>query len=320
MKRESPRQTWLRAMTKSKTGVVAWVLYALLRSVFAILQIFPIDWNLATARRLAKVWPLITKRHRRLAVEHLTRSFGDELSRDEIDRIADRSLASVAMFAVDVICLPRLLNALTWTRYIDLKNLGEGLELMLSGRGAILVTGHYGSFELMGHVLAALGFDVVAVMRPLDNVYINRFVVQSRLTHGLTLIDKKGAMEHAESVLREGRLLAFIGDQDAGRKGVFVDFFGRPASTYKSIGLLAMATRCPIIVGYARRQGDKAKFTAGVQRVIYPHEWEDRKDALKWITQTYTSALEEIVREDPDQYLWIHRRWKSAPRTKRAGA
>ena len=221
------------------------------------------------------------------------------------------------MFAVEVICLPRLINAMTWSRFIELKNFNEALELTVSGRGAILVTGHYGSFEMTGHLLAALGFDLVAVMRPLDNVYLNRFVVRSRRTHGLTLIDKKGATAQAESMLREGRLLGFIGDQDAGRKGIFVNFFGRPASTYKSIGLLAMATRCPIIVGYARRQGDKARYTVGVQRVIHPHEWEDRKDALRWITQTYTSALEDVVREDPEQYLWIHRRWKSTPRATR---
>ena len=154
-------------------------------------------------------------------------------------------------------------------------------------------------------------------MRPLDNVYLNRFVVRTRRTHGLTLLDKKGAMHGARDVLKAGKLLAFIGDQDAGRKGLFVDFFGRPASTYKSIGLLAMWTQCPIIVGYARRQGRVARYEVGVQRIIHPHEWQQQGDPLRWITQTYTTAIEEIVREAPDQYLWIHRRWKSNPKTSR---
>ena len=217
------------------------------------------------------------------------------------------------MFAVETVCLPRLINAFTWSRYIRLGNFDEALEVMLSGRGVIFVTGHFGSFELPAHLLAGLGFDIVAVMRPLDNVYLNRFVVQTRRTHGMTMLDKKGAAAEAQKVLEEGKLLAFVGDQDAGRKGLFVDFFGRPASTYKSIGLLAMATGCPIAVGYARRLGRVARYEVGVQRVIHPHEWETQEDPLRWITQTYTTALEEVVRDAPDQYLWIHRRWKSKP-------
>jgi KDO2-lipid IV(A) lauroyltransferase len=230
--------------------------------------------------------------------------------------MAERCLASWTMFAVEAACLPRLISPFTWTRYIRLVDFEEVLRIMLGGQGAILVTGHYGSFELMGHLLAALGFDVVAVMRPLDNVYLNRFVVQSRRTNGLTLLDKKGAMQTAEQIARDGALLGFIGDQDAGRKGLFVDFFGRPASTYKSIGLLAMATGAPIIVGYARRRGTVARYDIGVQRIIRKEEWEGQDDPLRWITQAYTYAIEAIAREEPEQYLWFHRRWKSKPRAR----
>jgi KDO2-lipid IV(A) lauroyltransferase len=194
------------------------------------------------------------------------------------------------------------------------------LELILTGRGLILVTGHYGPFEVTGHLLASLGFSTVAVMRPLDNVYLNRFVAQTRRTHGLTLLDKKGAMAQTQQALEGGKLLAFIGDQDAGRKGLFVDFFNQSASTYKSIGLLAMAANCPIVVGYARRRGDVAQYEVGVQRIIHPHEWEREDDPLRWITQTYTTAIEQMVRDAPEQYLWIHRRWKSKPRSRQVTA
>ena len=302
---------------KNKAGIIAWLIYAAVRAIFMIMQVFPIDWNLRTARLLARVWPKIMPRHRERAVAHLIASYGQTLSPAEIQRIADRSLESVAMFAVEVVCLPRLINAFTWSRYIRLVNFEETVEALVSGCGAILVTGHYGSFELMGHLLASLGFNVAAVMRPLDNVYLNDFIVGARRTHGLTLLDKKGATTDAEKILRSGSLLAFIGDQDAGRKGVFVDFFGRPASTYKSIGLLAMATKCPIVVGYARRLGRAAEYEVGVQRIIHPEEWDGCDDPLKWINEAYTAAIEAFVREDPEQYLWIHRRWKSQPGVKR---
>jgi KDO2-lipid IV(A) lauroyltransferase len=300
------------------SGPVAWLVYIGVRVVFAIMQVFPVDWNLRTARILARIWAIVMPRHHRRTVEHLQQAFGGEYSRPQVERMADRCLESVTMFAVEAICLPRLINAFTWGRYIQPVNFDEALRVFLDGRGAVLVTGHYGSFEVMGHLLAALGFDTVAVMRPLDNEYLNDFIVASRRTHGLTLLDKKGAAAEAEQRLRDGSLVGFIGDQDAGRKGMFVDFFGRPASTYKSIGLLAMAANVPIIVGYARRRGRVAQYDVGVQRIIHPHEWEHRDDPLRWITQEYTSAIETFVREAPEQYLWIHRRWKSQPRSTRA--
>ena len=304
--------------TMKKSGPGAWLAYIAVRAVFAVMQAFPIDWNLRTARVLARIWAVVLPRHRQRALAHLSDALGHDYPMSRISRLADLCLESVTMFAVEAICLPRLINAFTWSRYIRLVNFDDAVRLMLNGAGVILVTGHYGSFEVMGHLLAALGFDITAVMRPLDNVYLNRFMVASRRTHGLTLLDKKGAMNSAEGLLADGALLAFIGDQDAGRKGIFVDFFGRPASTYKSIALLAMATGSPIVVGYARRRGNVARYEVGVPRIIYRHEWEQQTDPLRWITQEYTSAIESFVREAPEQYLWIHRRWKSRPKRERA--
>ena len=311
----APATATIHAM-KRKSGPASWLFYVAVRLVSAIMQPFPIEWNLTTARLLARLWIRLMPRHRNLAVAHVTKALGDQYAPAELDRIATRCLESIVMFAVELICLPRLVNMYTWRRYVRLVNFDEALSLILSGRGLILVTGHYGSFELVGHLLAGLGFDVAAVMRPLDNVYLNRFVVRARRTHGLTLLDKKGAMNHAQALLSGGTLLGFIGDQDAGRKGIFVDFFGRPASTYKSIGLLAMVARAPIVVGYGRRQGNAARYEVGVERIIHPEEWERQEDPLCWITQAYTAALEAIIRAAPEQYLWIHRRWKSKPRSK----
>ena len=297
-----------------KSGPKARLVYVAVRVTFAIMQVFPINWNLRTARMLALLWAWLMPRHRDRAIAHLGAALGDEYSPEEIRRIAHRCLESVTMFAVEVVCLPRLINAFNWNRYVRLVNVEETLGLIVEGKSLILVTGHYGSFELMGHLFACLGLDVAAVMRPLDNVYLNRFVVQSRQIHGLTMLDKTGAMYRVRELLAGGTLLAFIADQDAGSKGLFVDFFGRPASTYKSIGLLAIATGSPIVVGYTRRRGSIARYEVGVQRVIHPHEWADKDDPLRWVTQTFTSAIEAFIREAPEQYLWIHRRWKSQPR------
>ncbi|MCO6438306.1 MAG: hypothetical protein J5J06_14520 [Phycisphaerae bacterium] len=301
------------------SGPVAWLIYVLVRCVIALMQCFPIEWNLHTARLLARCWAAIMPRHRERAVQHLRMAYGSSLPHGDIERLADACLASTTMFAVEVLCMPRRITASTWARYVRLVNFEGLLEQIVSGRGCILVTGHYGSFELLGHVMAALGLPVTAVMRPLDNKYLNGWLVRTRRLRGLELLDKKGAALRSRTVLENGGMIGFIGDQDAGRKGVFVDFFGHAASTYKSIGLLAMATRRPVAIGCARRVGWKAQYDFVVQRVIMPEEWEAQDDPLRWITQAYTAGIEQFVREAPGQYLWIHRRWKTRPKAERSG-
>jgi KDO2-lipid IV(A) lauroyltransferase len=260
------------------------------------------------------VWYRLLGRHRDRAREHLRLAYGSQLSHVEMDRIALASMQQMTMMAMEALFTPRLINEWTWPRYIRLKGMGPAAEVLIRRRGAILLTGHYGNWELLGFALATFGFPLTAVMRPLDNPYLNEFLLEVRAKRGLQLLYKKGATRSAGEILSAGGVLGFIADQNAGHKGYFVDFFGRPASTYKSIGLLAMEHQVPILVGYARRVSERFEYECGVNRIILPEEWQGREDELHWITQEYTRAIEEAVREAPEQYLWIHRRWKSQPR------
>lgn len=299
---------------KRRNRMVDWLAYAALRTAGMIFQVFPIDANLATARGMGWIWSKIMPRHRRRAVEHLRLAYGSTLSPRQMDRIALKSMQQLTMLAMESFFTPRLINEWTWPRYVKLKGLEQAADVLLRRRGAILVTGHYGSWELLGFTLAALGFPLTAVMRPLDNPYLNDFLEDARSKRGLKLLYKKGASASAEDILESGGLLGFIADQNAGHKGMFVDFFGVKASTYKSIGLLAIRHQVPIICGYARRTSDRFCYEVGCNRVILPEEWRDKPDELRWVTQEYTAAIESFVREAPEQYLWIHRRWKSRPK------
>ncbi|NJL31323.1 MAG: lysophospholipid acyltransferase family protein [Phycisphaerales bacterium] len=122
-------------------------------------------------------------------------------------------------------------------------------------------------------------------------------------------------------VVQRGELLAFIADQDAGAKGLFVPFFGKLASTYKSIGLLALHQNLPIICGYAMRRSQTrgCQYQLGTTDVIHPHEWADHPDPLFYVTARYTRAIEKMVRLALPQYFWMHRRWKTRPRWEREG-
>jgi KDO2-lipid IV(A) lauroyltransferase len=177
-----------------------------------------------------------------------------------------------------------------------------------------MLTGHYGNFEILGYVLATLGFEATSIARPLDNPYINEWLMGVRERKGQRIIGKKGATTEVTDVLERRGTVCFIADQNAGSKGIFVDFFGRKASTYKSIGLLAMQYEVPVVIGYARRRAEPFRFHIGVQDIIYPADWRAQDDPLKYITQRYTKALEDVVRVDPRQYWWVHRRWKTRPK------
>ena len=185
---------------------------------------------------------------------------------------------------------------------------------MQEGRGLLLVTGHYSNFEIIGYLLGLFGFNIYSIARPLDNKYINNYLYNVRERVGQKIIDKKGASELMDQIASTGATLCFIADQDAGKKGIFVNFFGRKASTYKSIGLIAISCNIPIVVGCSRRVDNRFYFEIVANRIIFPEEWQDKDKPLEWITAEYTRAMEEFVRQDPSQYWWLHRRWKHRPK------
>lgn len=269
-------------------------------------------WTVGLSARVNKLLSKF-REHRNRAERHIRHAF-PAYSDARVSATALASMQHLAMMAVEALRTPRLITPWTWARHVRLGRLDEAVRVLLRRKGCIMLTGHYGSWELLGYALATLGFDIVAVMRPLDNEYLNRYLLDVRERGGLRLLYKKGVTRSADEVIESGGALCFIADQNAGRKGLFVDFFGRKASTYKSIGLLAMHHEVPIIVGCARRVGPHFQYEIDVNRIIHPHEWHGRDDALMWITQEYSRAMEDFIRVAPEQYLWIHRRWKTRPK------
>lgn len=297
------------------------LLYAALRGWALIISCFPIAANLRTARLMGQVWWHVYPRSRERALENLRHALGTRYSERDLQRIARESLEHFAqLYLVELVMTPRLINPWSWPRYVRLGDLAPVLRELLVGRGAIMLTAHFGNYELSGFTIARLGIPITAVMRPLDNLLINEYLVRTREASGITLLYKKGVTEHAEEVLRRGGTLCFIADQDAGRKGVFAEFFGRPASWYKSIGLLAMQHRVPIVVGCAARVRAGFQYEISVEQIIRPEEWEAQQRPLEWVTQEYAAALERAIRRHPEQYLWAHRRWKTQPKNPAAAA
>lgn len=290
-----------------------WLVYLALRIFMVFLNLFDVETNLDTACYLGRLLWKHYHRGRNRALDNLRASF-PEKSECWIWQTGQRSFEHLVMLTVDVLFTPRMVGKYNWRYYSRYKNTERIKWLIKEERGLLLVTAHYANFEIIGYLLSLFGFNIYSIARPLDNRFLNRYLYGVRRRVGQKIIDKKGATELMEKLTSTGATLCFIADQDAGRKGIFVDFFGRPASTYKSIGLLAITKNIPIVVGCSRRIDNRFFFEISANRIIFPEEWADKDDPLKWVTAEYTKAIEQFVREDPTQYWWLHRRWKHRPR------
>ena len=308
-----------RRKKRKNNIVVDWLLYIGLRGLLFVLFRFSVETNLRFAAFLGRELWKHYHRGRKRAIDNLRASFPDKDER-WIIKTGRRSFEQVVMLVMDILFTPRLVKCDNWEEYSRYTNIERAKWMMQGGQGLLMVTAHYGNFEIAGYLLGLFGFDIYSIARPLDNKFINDYLYGMRRRAGQKIIDKKGATEHMEAFAKEGSTLCFIADQDAGKKGGFVDFFGRKASTYKSIGLMAIHYNMPICVGACRRVGNRFFFEIEVNRMIMPEEWADKEDPLGWISQEYTNAIEEFIRKDPSQYWWLHRRWKTRPKEERKAA
>ena len=188
-------------------------------------------------------------------------------------------------------------------------------EAFREGKGIVLAGGHFGNWELGAASVAAQGYPVDGIYQPARNPLFDQAVVEARHRLGLELIPRGQASKVALERLRQGRIVGFVADQNAGRTGVFVPFFGRPASTHRGAALLAVRSGAPIFFAAAIRDG---KHYYGISEEITASRQGELDDVVHRLTAAYTACLEKLVRQWPDQYFWHHRRWKTQPQGNRA--
>lgn len=264
-----------------------------------------------------------------VARENLRTAFGAGLSERQIDRIVYRMWVHLFRTVTEIVQLPRKLRLENCGDVIRFRNRDETVRALCSGRPVIILGGHFGNWEMANVTFGVFGFRLGVVARDLDNPYLHRWFQRWREQTGTRLISKIGGAAEMTALLERRGCLGLLCDQDAGRRGLFVPFFGKDASTFKSIALLALQHKAVICVGYARRLPDDfrkhrwVRYELGCVDFIDAAEYETA-DAVRQITARYTASLERAVRLAPEQYFWVHRRWKSRPgqrrRTRRRAA
>ncbi|MEX2608382.1 MAG: lysophospholipid acyltransferase family protein, partial [Gemmatimonadota bacterium] len=182
---------------------------------------------------------------------------------------------------------------------------------MAEGRGVVMVAGHFGNWEVAAAGLAARGYPTDVIVRRQSNPLFNRLILATRRSLGVGLIDLERAHREALAALRAGHVVCFGADQNAGRTGVFVPYFGRLASTYRGPAVMALRTGAPVFLGMPLRMPD-GSYELRIRAVQVDREGP-QEAVVERITAAFTRGLEEAVRATPEQYLWQHRRWRSRP-------
>jgi len=305
-------------MSRPRSKSADYAVYLLVRILVCVSQALSFNTVRGIAAALAWLSYHLDRRHRLVANENLRQAVPSRFTDAERDRMVRSVYSHFLGLIGEVVLAPRVLNVATWRRYLDFSNSRVLMDRLLSGRPCLLVTGHFGNWELGGFALGLLGFRTYAIARPLDNPYVDGFLRRFRERTGQGILAKHGDFDRLTAILAGNGVVATLGDQDAGQRGLFVDFFGRPASTHKAVALLALEHRVPLVVIGVRKVGEPMRYRIVVADQVLPEDYDGRPDAVKAMTQRFTTALERMVREAPEQYFWLHRRWKHQPVAKKA--
>ncbi len=284
-------------------------IYCLVRIAFFLLNLIPLKISLAAAGFLGKRAFRLLRKYREIAVANLDAVFSSD--HDSNVRIAECVFENLAKNGAEWIKLasldPERLGEVV-TEFEGGQHLDEALS---GGKGAIVLGFHFGNWELLGMYLRHRGYEGDAIVRRIYFHKYDKFVADMRHRFGVNGIYRDDSPKKMLRVLRNGEVLGVLADQDVDSvDGVFVDFFGRPAYTPTAPVKLAMAAKTKIVPAFVIRKPDNTHKII-LERPIDVSAAKSGEEEVKRYTGEWTGVLERYVREYPEQWVWLHRRWKT---------
>ena len=216
----------------------------------------------------------------------------------------------------EIALAPRKIHETNWRHFVTVTGKRKLVKPFLEQRPLIAVTAHFGNFEMSGYIAGLLGFPTYTIARTLDNRFLHKFLLQFREATGQFVIPNKGTGELAQSIIESKETLALLGDHFGGKKGCWVEFFNRPASCHKAIAVFSLANEAPLSVLYALRKDKLLHFDLICVDVFDPST-DKSIGTIPELTRWYNQHIENGVCHAPDQYWWLHRRWKDPRKKKR---
>nr|WP_092071102.1 lysophospholipid acyltransferase family protein [Dendrosporobacter quercicolus]NSL48482.1 lysophospholipid acyltransferase family protein [Dendrosporobacter quercicolus DSM 1736]SDM18300.1 KDO2-lipid IV(A) lauroyltransferase [Dendrosporobacter quercicolus] len=284
------------------------MLYGIARLCSAIVCILPKRIRRLLGTLLGELcWLLVPAKRKRMAVENVRQ--GLLVSSGEARVIVKQSTVRFGRMLLEVLAFPAIKREVH--RYIHFIGTDHLTEALSYGRGVILATAHSGNWELLGAALALNHFPLCAVAQKQTNAGMDRLINDYRALVGMHVTYKKGVREMIK-MLSEGKIIGMLMDQDAGRDGVFVDFFNREASTPRGPAYLARLKEAPIIPAFITENADSTH-TVILQQPIWPRVTGQREQDILATTQQLTHIIERHIRVQPAEWFWLHNRWKTTP-------
>jgi KDO2-lipid IV(A) lauroyltransferase len=290
------------------------LLFLLAYPILFLLSLLSPLWAVRLGKWAGNVAFLVDIRHRRISLENLRIAF-PHLRASERWTIARKAFENVGKTFLEIPGLARQRpeDIKRRIRYVGIPR-EEWIKVQEESKGALLLTGHIGNWELMALAFGWEGGRLALVVRPLDNPHFDRWVTGLRSRSGNRIIPKRGALRGVYRSLREGYFVGMLMDQGTtGRDGVFVDFFGHPAGSSAALALLACRYGAPVHPVYIVREPSETSHTVHIGPEVPVVLTGPKRHDIRENTRRFQEALEEIVRKHPEQWFWMHRRWKGSP-------
>lgn len=288
------------------------MLYKFVKILSKMINMLPTAMRYGIGRGLGIVfWWIVPAKRKTMAIENIKRGLAVDESQATL--IAKRSTTRFGKMVIDVLYTPNYTKE-TIKEYVKLEGHEHLTEALSHGKGAIVATSHSGNWELFGTALAMHGFPLVSVAQKQTNSDMDHFINELRTQSGMEIIYKTGVRDMVK-ILGEGRVVGILMDQDAGREGIMVEFFGRLASTPKGAAALGRLKDSPIVPIFITENED-GTHTGTLQPPIWVKKTSDREQDIFRTTQQLTNIIEQHIRNHPYEWFWLHNRWKNAPPVK----
>jgi Kdo2-lipid IVA lauroyltransferase/acyltransferase len=244
-------------------------------------------------------------------MDNLRNAFPDA-DENSLVAIMHGAFRNVGISLFEFLCFPRFTSALI-NSMISITNRDFVRELYSRGNGLILLTAHFGNWELMAQsVPVCAGIPVHIIVKPQANTYVDRRITAWRSKFGNLMVPMESSVRELLRSLREKKAIGIVVDQTASKESLFVPFFGREVPTFEGPAMFSLKTGAPLIIGVAVRQAD-GKYQAQFSEVPASDLKGYTKENVITLTKRHVAMTEAIIRKYPEQWMWMHKRWKHVP-------
>lgn len=299
---------------REKSRIIARIEYTFFSSFFSLFRLLPFPAAFRIGEAVGWLVYMLDRPHRRVGLLNLALAFPDR-SRDEHRKILRKSLLNLGRLIAEF-CHMHTLTKENIHERVHFADFAQWQEFVTKFRdtGALILTGHFGNWELLAHAHACYGFPVHIIHRRLRNPLVDEVISQERKRSGNKVIRKTTAGLEVFRAIRQKAIVVAAVDQNAsGRMGIFVPFFSRLASTSAGLAGLALASEVPVIPAFLVRENGTWHHRIIILPPVEPVRTGNQEVDLRETTAKFTAVFQQMVEQYPDHWLWIHKRWKRRP-------